>query len=1651
MLLQYLFAAITAFLPLLPIFRQSTLVNWTLGLASSVIPRYISPPVTPELPPPPGVVTSLDTAEEIDLSLSIPPPEIVATALELELKVHPALHAVVSIGGALVHDPDFDFLILRNYLPDILLVLAFGFGGYLLVSVFKRYSRRSTPSSSSAEYCEAAAALEAIDRLGCASAQNTDVLVDQPLPLTPVVTVTPPDGDISSASIDSEDLPCDALKWPPLIPKKTEPSAPVHLAVPDLLDVDTLEASADGVEPTPETRLTTLVDECAEVLESVFADSDMQVHDASTDSFVLAEPCHTVQSSVSTLQASFESRGEEKDLAAPDVSQPSSLPEPLELPELGSLDLAVLQEITLFGDDILTLKEESLLDVQLSEIDRVEISTSNDTLVSEPSDTGHFLPLKTDGTADSSNVNDAPCVSVSAADMQVECEEHRPLADADIHSEADALLSAPLIPETADTPPGKLTTDVADFCFTGPLSAAIPPSLVPAPPRTLLLQDLQPSSSAAIVVAGTVDLFSAFRCAMRTNSQETPSSPTPTLDDLSPLDGDDFVLINSPDLDAETAYDLARHALQTDVALPSMPLNLDSLSQPGSSFPLIEPDEAVLNILGETLDRRDWTLVNIHLNEDSRYVYSPAPMAPSVAVLDQTGLERSLPVGLFADPIEHSFDSSHSRTGSDEPRRRPGTSLVSTRTHTVSLPHQSEDFRLLSMRLGLIHHEKDFHMFEPVAELRIAIQGERAALAVANIPRLKPTSPTRLNYGLTQAEFLRILTKVQTFIPGLSYSYAERLRHNLPQTNAQTLVTLEPHVDDSKPRVPIIVHVNKNRGGQDSRAEAANQIDLDRQRAKEVADRPDGRHGGRRSSPLLTRARRGSMAATTVATATAEPTFATILNKSRATSEPPTASSVLDADVKIDRPLVSSSSDLRRTKSVATLGLDRSNVLNSSPQSSRERNHRRASSGSTNATAQCSSTSDGRPRRGRRSSESIYQPPPLETIAGSPPESPKTVVPEKAAVAVDTSSPLRVLSVTPRNLSYPRIDDEGVMNEVPIRFDWASSFRTDERSSTCRSCTYTLDDDTRPAASTSRVHYPLIDIPDTQLFRHVLTQFFTFTGIMAAAPATAAVTQMTKTSTSSSNGLRKIPPYWYAYTTMAKGRWLGRKILEVVSSEFRDRSMDFYRYALESGVTTINGVVAKPDTIVRNGDRIENVVHRHEPPVTDKPVKVLLHDAEREFIVVEKPGSIPVHPAGRYFKNTLVEILQSDFGFTKVYTVNRLDRLTSGLMILPTSAVRANELTQEFFNGQVGKVYVARCKGRFPEHEVICEKPLLTVDRQMGLNIVHPEGKPAKTVFNLIRYDANTDTSVLRCKPLTGRSHQIRVHLQFLGHPIANDPVYSEKKIWGVKLGKGGLDMTPSDERSAPQAPPQFQFTAADNPEALQSRSSTTTTPSPDAADGDNNGTSDNAQGSEKPALLPRETGHDIGLASPVPLSAEAVKVITGLRNMKDEDEDWSRWRDVVFRAKTALVPNIQMSPLPPQNRRKRGGPVKAAEAEPSDDTLISESTTASVRDTAEIPHNAIVESVEIAPEAPSNQLTAEEAVAKLRIVETGQTDEVTVTEVKTEEMHYCPECYLPIHPDPKPERLYIFLHALRYTTSLGSFETEMPEWAAEGWEWDRT
>merc|ERR1712072_256062 len=128
----------------------------------------------------------------------------------------------------------------------------------------------------------------------------------------------------------------------------------------------------------------------------------------------------------------------------------------------------------------------------------------------------------------------------------------------------------------------------------------------------------------------------------------------------------------------------------------------------------------------------------------------------------------------------------------------------------------------------------------------------------------------------------------------------------------------------------------------------------------------------------------------------------------------------------------------------------------------------------------------------------------------------------------------------------------------------------------------------------------------------------------------------------------------------------------------------------------------------------------------------------------------------------------------------------------------AEKLTDQLVGRTVRKEYVARVRGEFPEGDVICEEPILQISPKLGLNRVRASGKSAKTVFKRLAYyppklsesgePQGAGYSIVRCLPLTGRTHQLRVHLQFLGHPIANDPIYCNRRVWGSNLGANDAD-----------------------------------------------------------------------------------------------------------------------------------------------------------------------------------------------------------------------------------------------------------------------
>ncbi|KAG0051269.1 hypothetical protein BGZ83_003903 [Gryganskiella cystojenkinii] len=269
------------------------------------------------------------------------------------------------------------------------------------------------------------------------------------------------------------------------------------------------------------------------------------------------------------------------------------------------------------------------------------------------------------------------------------------------------------------------------------------------------------------------------------------------------------------------------------------------------------------------------------------------------------------------------------------------------------------------------------------------------------------------------------------------------------------------------------------------------------------------------------------------------------------------------------------------------------------------------------------------------------------------------------------------------------------------------------------------------------------------------------------------------------NDLRKIYPYFFKYQTYAKGRWLGRTLIEVFNTEFRDRDNEFYERAIKDGRVQVNGDNVDKDYIIKNSDIVAHAIHRHEPPVANLSVKVVKQ--EEGVIIVDKPSSIPVHPSGRYRHNTVLHILMKEQGYTDLYPVNRLDRLTSGLMIIALSVKKAREFESMMQKCEIKKEYVCKVTGQFPSGITECHEPIHVASFKLTLNTVHPDGKACSTIFELLRYDPKTNTSVVLARPVTGRTHQIRVHLQWLGYPITNDPLYHNKDIWGQANGKGGI------------------------------------------------------------------------------------------------------------------------------------------------------------------------------------------------------------------------------------------------------------------------
>lgn len=207
---------------------------------------------------------------------------------------------------------------------------------------------------------------------------------------------------------------------------------------------------------------------------------------------------------------------------------------------------------------------------------------------------------------------------------------------------------------------------------------------------------------------------------------------------------------------------------------------------------------------------------------------------------------------------------------------------------------------------------------------------------------------------------------------------------------------------------------------------------------------------------------------------------------------------------------------------------------------------------------------------------------------------------------------------------------------------------------------------------------------------------------------------------------------------------------------------------------------------------------REDPPPRARSLAVLHEDGE--LLVVAKPAGVLSHPTDKVTRNSVTEILKAQFPGGRFLLAHRLDRETSGVLVLTKDPASARALQEQFERRDTAKEYLALVRGRPRWTETVCDAALAKEGGEVKVRqSVSASGYPSRTDFRVL--GASDSAALVECRPKTGRLHQLRVHLAHLGHPILGDLLYGPDPDLYLKAAAGAL--TDAD-RAAAGAPRQM-------------------------------------------------------------------------------------------------------------------------------------------------------------------------------------------------------------------------------------------------------
>ena len=249
-------------------------------------------------------------------------------------------------------------------------------------------------------------------------------------------------------------------------------------------------------------------------------------------------------------------------------------------------------------------------------------------------------------------------------------------------------------------------------------------------------------------------------------------------------------------------------------------------------------------------------------------------------------------------------------------------------------------------------------------------------------------------------------------------------------------------------------------------------------------------------------------------------------------------------------------------------------------------------------------------------------------------------------------------------------------------------------------------------------------------------------------------------------------------------KYLTKAILE--SDEEITRS-ELKKY-FDEGNIKINDSVIKPSYKVKNGEEII-VYNREIEPLTlekeDIPLNIVYEDDD--VVIINKPSGMVVHPGVGHTRGTLVNALLyhidslSDVrGEYRPGIVHRIDKDTSGLLIICKNNVSHNFIAKQLKEKTSKREYYALVYGNFDHRQGRIDAPIGRDPNDRQKQAVVEDGKESVTNFTVL--ESYNGFSLLSCKLETGRTHQIRVHMSYIGHPVVGDPLYGPRKV----IGKNG-------------------------------------------------------------------------------------------------------------------------------------------------------------------------------------------------------------------------------------------------------------------------